>query len=99
MVRRDLTNEEIEQMGRENPGSAAEYLRLRREEIQAEAQKKGEQDDKERFITQFLASGGTSRVEGEKAYKVHKNEQAAAAARAMDEAAAYQSRRNIARKL
>jgi hypothetical protein len=59
-------------MGRENPGSAAEYLRLRREEIAAEQEKKREQDDKERYITQFLASGGTSRAEGEKAYKVQK---------------------------
>ena len=28
MARPDLTNEEVEQMGQENPGSAAEYLRL-----------------------------------------------------------------------
>jgi hypothetical protein len=99
MVRRDLTNEEIEQMGRENPGSADEYLRLRREEIAAAQEKQGEQDDKERFITQFLASGGTSRAEGEKAYKVHKNEQAAAAARAADEQAANYTRRRMASKI
>jgi hypothetical protein len=36
MVRRDLTNEEIKQMGMDNPGSAAEYLQLRREELEAE---------------------------------------------------------------
>jgi hypothetical protein len=37
MARRDLTNEEIEQMGRDNPGSAAEYLCLRREDHAAPA--------------------------------------------------------------
>ena len=38
MARADLTNTEVERMGREKPGSAAEYLRLRREEIEAEKQ-------------------------------------------------------------
>ena len=33
MARRDLANEEIEAMSLEEPGSAAEYLRLRREEL------------------------------------------------------------------
>jgi len=42
MARRDLTNKEIERMGREKPGSAAEYLRLRREEIEAEKQARRE---------------------------------------------------------
>jgi hypothetical protein len=99
VARRDLTNEEIEQMGRENPGSAAEYLRLRREEIEAEKEKEREQEEKERFLKEFMAAGGTSKVEGEKAYKAHKNQQAAQAARAADEQAAYQWRRRMASKI
>jgi tetratricopeptide (TPR) repeat protein len=47
MARRDLTNAEIEQMGEENPGSAAEYLRLRREELEAERQVEREKEDED----------------------------------------------------
>lgn len=45
-------------MGRDNPGSAAEYLRLWREELAAEQEAAREEDDKERFVEQFVAAGG-----------------------------------------
>lgn len=58
MARRELTNMEIEQMAQDNPGSAAEYLRLRREELEAEKQAEREKDDEARFVEQFVAAGG-----------------------------------------
>ena len=50
MARRDLTNEEIETMGLEEPGSAAEYLRLRREELEAEEHERLELEDEHEFV-------------------------------------------------
>jgi hypothetical protein len=50
MVRGDLTNKEIEQMGREDPGSAGRYFAEAHEQIEAEQAKKREADDKERFM-------------------------------------------------
>jgi hypothetical protein len=98
MVRRDLTNQEIEQMGREEPGSAAEYLRLRREELKAEQQKQREADDKRRYIEAFVAAGGESRA-AEAAYTASRNEQAATAARQADQAAAGLTRSRIRQAL
>jgi hypothetical protein len=98
MARRDLTNQEIEQMGREEPGSAAEYLRLRREELETEKQKQREEDDKARYIKAFVDAGG-NKSDGEAAYRAHKNEQAATAARQADQAAVIASRRRIRSQL
>jgi hypothetical protein len=98
MVRRDLTNKEIEQMGREEPVSAAEYLRLRREELEAEKQKQREEGDKARYIKAFVDAGG-NKSDGEAAYRAHKNEQAATAARQADQAAAATSRQRIRSRL
>jgi hypothetical protein len=75
MARRDLTNAEIEEMGRENPGSAAEYLRLRREELEAEKQAQREREDEELWIEAFVANGGERSV-AKKAYRNHQNENA-----------------------
>lgn len=96
MVRRDLTNEEIDQMGRENPGSAKKYLRLRREEIEAEKQAKREADDYARFERAFVEAGG-SKSEAKSSYKALKNERASEAARTADEAAEAYARRTAFR--
>jgi hypothetical protein len=94
MVRRDLSNKEIEQMGREEPGSAAEYLRLRREELEAEQQKQREEDDKRRYVEAFVNAGG-NKSDAEAAYRAHRNEAAAGAAREADEAAVVAGRQRI----
>jgi hypothetical protein len=98
MVRRDLTNKEIEQMGREEPGSAAEYLRLRREELEAEKQKQREENDKARYVAAFVTAGGM-KTDAEAAYKAHKNEQAATAAQRADQEAVIASRQRIRQAL
>lgn len=98
MARRDLTNEEIERMGRDNPGSAAEYLNLRREELEAEDQKRREEDDKERFIERFVAAGG-NRADASAELKRLTNERAANSARRAEEDAGEYVRRSIAEAL
>ena len=98
MARRDLTNEEIEQMGREEPGSAAEYLRLRREEIEAEKQAKRERDDYERYERAFVDAGGTE-VGALEAYTRRQNEEAEKAAATADEMAAERSKQHISGRL
>jgi hypothetical protein len=98
MARRDLNNEEVEQMGRDNPGSAAEYLRLRREELEAEKQARREEDDKERFVEHFVAAGG-NRADALAERKKLMNERALEAARRADEAAHMQTRLHASRSL
>jgi hypothetical protein len=98
IARRDLTNEEIEAMSLDNPGSAAEYLRLRREELEAEEQAEREKDDEQRFVEQFVAAGG-HRADALAARKTLQNEQAFAAARRADEDALEQVRLHVARSL
>jgi hypothetical protein len=98
MARPDLTNEEVEQMGRENPGSAAEYLRLRREELAAEAQAAREREDREAFEREFVDAGGT-KEDARKVYRRRRNEEAERAAVAASEAAVQLTRRHVARSL
>jgi hypothetical protein len=98
MARRDLTNEEIEAMSLDNPGSAAEYLRLRREELEDEKQEARARDDEERWIEQFVAAGG-NRADALAARKKVMNEQALEAARQADEAAIQQTRLHASRSL
>jgi hypothetical protein len=85
MARRDLSNEEIEQMGRDNPGSAAEYLKLRRQELEAEKQAQREEEDKQLFVEQFVAAGG-SRSAAASAYQEKRNEEALWSAALAEEA-------------
>jgi hypothetical protein len=94
MARRDLTNEEVYQMGQDNPGSAAEYLRLRREEQAAEKQAAREKEDLTRFTETFVSAGGTKSAAKE-AYDRCRNENAERAAREADEAAILYERRRI----
>jgi hypothetical protein len=98
MARPDLTNEQVEQMGRQNPGSAAEYLRLRREELAAEAEAAREREDRGAFVREFVAAGGTQSAAKE-AYRRHCNEEAEKAAVAASEAARLMTRRHVARSL
>jgi hypothetical protein len=93
MARSDLTNEGIEQVGLNNPGSAAEYLRLRGEELEAEKQAEREKDDEERFVEQFVAADG-NRADALAARKKLMNERATEAARLADEDALVQTKRN-----
>src|SRR4051794_31953499 len=98
MARPELTNAEVEAMGRENPGSAAEYLRLRREELDAEAEAAREREDREAFEREFVAAGGTQGAARE-AYRRHKNEEAEKTAVAASESALQMTRRHVARSL
>jgi hypothetical protein len=95
----DLSARDVEAMAKREPGSPARYLEERRKEIAAEEAKKLEQADKARYIKEFLAAGGTSRTEGEAAYRAHRNQQAAATAREADQAAATALRLRIASRL
>jgi hypothetical protein len=94
MARRDLTNEEVYQMGQDNPGSAAEYLRLRREELAAEKQAEREKEDIARFTETFVNAGGT-KTAAKEAYDRCRNENAEGAAREADEAAFLTERSRI----
>jgi hypothetical protein len=98
MARRDLTNAEVERMGRDEPGSAAEYLRLRREELQAEREAELEADDKRLFVEQYVVAGGDPGDAG-KEYKRFKAEKAAESARRSDTAAVVQVRRHVSGRL
>jgi hypothetical protein len=98
MVRRDLTLKEVEQMGRQEPGSAARYLEERRAEIEAEEQKRREEDDKQRWIAAFISAGG-SRKDGEAVYKAQQNERAADTVRKQNEVAVLAHRRHITREV
>jgi hypothetical protein len=98
MARRDLTNAEVEQMGRENPGSAAEYLRLRRQELAQEKKEAREREDEELWIEAFVANGG-EREAARKAYRNGKNEAATIQAVLTGDASREMVRANIARSL
>jgi hypothetical protein len=98
MARRDLSNAEIEEMGRVDPGSAAEYLRLMREELAEEKQARREEEDKELFVEQFVAAGG-NRADALAERKKRMNERALDAARRADEAALHTTQRHITRSL
>jgi hypothetical protein len=98
MPRRDLTNKEIEEMGRQEPGSAARYLEERRAEIAADKQAEREEDDKERWIAAFVRAGGSPQ-DARSAYKAFMNERAQEAARAADAAAGAASRRRMGQVL
>jgi hypothetical protein len=93
-----LTNAEVEQMGLENPGSAAEYLRLRREEQEAEEQERREVEDEQEFIEQFVAAGG-ERSAARAAYRDRRNENVLAAAVRADVGASESVRRRISQAL
>jgi hypothetical protein len=98
MARRDLTNHEIERMAKDSPGSAAEYLRLRREELEAERQAAREQQSEEHFIEEFVSAGG-ERSAAKEAYRQRRNEEALWTASLAEEAAVEQARLHIARSL
>jgi hypothetical protein len=72
-------------------GSAAEYLRLRQEEIEAEEEKQREEGDYEKFRHAYVSQGGTPASAREE-YEKKVNEKAAKAAREADEAALAYSR-------
>ncbi len=98
MARRDLTNEEVERMGREEPGSAARYLEERRAELEAEERAGRERDDYRRFEEAFVADGGT-KAAAKASYERLRNERAEASARAAEEAAREHVRRGIGERL
>jgi hypothetical protein len=98
MARKDLSVEDVERMGKEEPGSAARYLEERRAELEAEEQKRREEDDKQRFIEQFVAAGG-NRADAPAEWKKLNNEKAATATRQAEEAASIHTRRRISRAL
>jgi|SRR5215211_1342071 len=95
----DLSLHDVQAMSQREPGSVARYLEERREQEAEFKEKQREEDKKERFIEQFMAAGGTSKAEGEKAYQALRNERAVEAARAADERAAYEMRRRVTSKL
>jgi hypothetical protein len=98
MARRDLSNQEIEQLGRDNPGSASEYLRLRREELEAEKQAERAADDEARWVEQFVAAGGEPGA-AKKALQDKKNEDAIIAAVLAEDSSVESERRHIVRSL
>jgi predicted AAA+ superfamily ATPase len=93
----DLSNREIEQMARREPGSARRYLAERKRQLAALETRQREADERERFIARFLEEGGSSRSAAERAYEEARNETAVAAARKADEEAAAYTRGHINR--
>ena len=85
-------------MGLEEPGSAAEYLRLRREELEAEEWERLEREDEEQFVEQFVAAGG-ERPAAKAAYRSSRNENALVAVVLANDAAREQVRRGISQAL
>ena len=88
------TNAEIQE-------DSAGYLAAQqayREALAAETQRRRDADDLERFTEAFVAAGGDKGVAAA-AFKAHRNEQAAAAAKHADAVAGGQSRRRIAQAL
>jgi hypothetical protein len=98
MARPDLTIEDVERMGKEEPGSAARYLEERREELECEKRAEREAADRAEFVTTFVAEGG-SPTDAADEWTRYRNEKAAAAARTADTAALEQSRRHVAGRL
>jgi hypothetical protein len=94
MARPDLTNEQIEAMSLQQPGSAREYLRLRDEELAREAAEQREAEAYERFEKVFVEAGGEKGA-AKAAYRAHKNELATREALAADERALAESRRRL----
>jgi ATPase subunit of ABC transporter with duplicated ATPase domains len=85
-------------MGLEHPGSVAEYLEARREELEAEKEAAREKDDEARFIEEFVAAGG-NRADALGARRKLQNEQALEATRRADEDALVQTRLHASRSL
>jgi hypothetical protein len=98
VARRDLTNEEVEAMGLQEPGSAARYLEARREELEAEERQRLEREDEEEFVEQFVAAGG-ERSAAKAAYRSGRNENALVAAVLANDVAREQVRRGISQAL
>ena len=98
MARRDLTNAEIEAMGQENPGSAAEYLRLRQEELEAERQEANAKRDEEEWTERFIAAGG-ERSAAKAAYRDSRNENALIAAVLAEDRAVESERQRLGQVL
>src|SRR5215210_805577 len=90
----DLSLHDVEAMSQREPGSAARYLEERRKQEAEFKEKQRQEDTQTRFEEAFVAAGGEKK-DATAACRAHKNEQAATAARAADEAAVYQSRRRI----
>jgi hypothetical protein len=94
MARPDLTNEQVQKMREDNPGSAAEYLRLRREELEAEKQAERAADDEARWIEHFVAAGG-ERTAAKAAYRKNLTEDATIQAVLAQDAAVQIDRQRI----
>jgi hypothetical protein len=91
---REWTNKELEA---DSAGYLAAQAARRKDEAAAE-QKRRDADDLERFTEAFVRAGG-NKSDAEVAYRAHKNERAAVAAREADEAAVVASRHRIRSQL
>lgn len=91
---REWTNKELE----EDSAGYLEAQQAYREDQAAAAQKKRDEDDRERFTEKFVASGGM-RSDAGAAWKGHRNEEAARAARAADAVARQHGMRHANRVL
>jgi hypothetical protein len=91
---RDWTNKELEA----DPKGYLAAQAARRKDEAAEQQRKRDADDLERFTEEFVAAGG-SRYDASAAFKAHRNEQAATAARRADQEAVVASRRRVRGKV
>jgi hypothetical protein len=98
-VRPDLSSREVEEMvEKHGSGSAAEYLRLRQEELEASRAAKREKDDEERWVEQLVGAGG-NRADAPAARKTLQNEQALEVASQADDDTVNQTRLHASRSL
>jgi hypothetical protein len=92
----DLTAHDVQRMSERDPGSAAKYLKERRQQIEALKEREREEDDRRRFEQHFVAAGGTK--EGAKEALIRKrNEEAEKAVVAANEAALQSARDRVNR--
>lgn len=94
MAKEKWTNRDIEQ----DPAGYLQWQQEERDRKAAAEQKRRGEDDLNRYTEEFVRTGG-NRGDAPAAFKAHRNQQAAAAAMRVDEAASEQAMRRIAGSL
>src|SRR5215210_2962673 len=94
----DLTSRDVEALAKAG-GDPAAYLDERRRQVAEYEERQREEARKERYLAEFIAAGGTSKAEGEKAWTAHKNQLAAEAAHRADQVATLAARQRMQARL
>ena len=82
----------------ENPDGYRAAQERYKEDAQAYRERRPQEDDRARFVEEFVAAGGVA-ADADKVWKTHRNERAAEVARWADETAVQQTRLHTSRSL